>query len=368
MKRSKDLKHTSNEAMFTPNIRWDVGTAYDFFISLEVLHEPEAYGLRPSWAAGVRSRLPPVERKFLEEVQPFIWPYHWVYNLTSPKDALSALWALRRLPPEQRPQVLVINPETKDEVAQLLKRVANQRRWDEKDVEDFKRAVQEHKRAQVQKILPRFLNWWAQPEAFGELVLSALQSYYQVFFADEEKRLSTYLQSGLTGAQELAKKLSPAELLVELSQGVHFETTLKTSELILVPVFWSTPLVLFTHISPDQMLFMFGVRPTEVSLIPGEIIPDTMLRALKALADPTRLRILRYLAQESLTPAQLARRLRLRAPTVTHHLNALRLAGLVHLTLEPDEERRYTARLEAIQTIFDHLQVFLKSSHDFQKD
>lgn len=368
MKGAKDLKHPSNEAVFAPNIKWDMGTAYDFFISLEVLHEPETYGLRPSWAAGVRSRLPATERKFLEEVQPFIWPYHVVYNLPSPKDATAVLWALRRLPPAQRPQTLVIGPETKAEVAQVLKRVADQRRWDERDVEDFKRGVQEHKRAQVQKILPRFLKWWVQPEAFGELYLSALQAYYQVFFADEEKRLLPYLQRGLTGAQELAKRLSPAELLVELSQGVHFETTLKVSELILIPVFWSTPLVIFPQIGPDQRLFMFGVRPAEVSLIPGEMIPDTMLRALKALADPTRLRILRYLTQESLTPAQLARRLRLRAPTVTHHLNALRLAGLVHLTLEPNEERRYAARLEAIRSIFDHLQGFLESTHDFQKD
>jgi DNA-binding transcriptional ArsR family regulator len=316
----------------------------------------------------VRSRLPPAERKFLEEVQPFIWPFHWVYSVPPPKDATAALWALRQLPPVDRPQALVIGPETEEEIGHILKRIAGQRAWDEKDVEAFKRHVAEHKRPHIQKSLPRFLNWWARPEEFGELYLSALQSYYQVFFADEEKRLLPYLQAGLAHAQDLAQRLSLADLLVELSQGVHFEATLKVSELILVPVFWSTPLVIYPRLSPEKMLFMFGVRPAEVSLVPGEVIPDALLRALKALADPTRLRILRYLAQEAMTPAQLARRLRLRAPTVTHHLSALRLAGLVHLILEDGEERRYAARLEAIQALFSHLQGFLESPHAARKE
>ena len=72
-----------------------------------------------------------------------------------------------------------------------------------------------------------------------------------------------------------------------------------------------------------------------MSLVPGELVPDALYQPLKALADPTRLRILRYLSDEPLTPAALARRLRLRSPTVIHHLDALRLARLVILTLEP---------------------------------
>jgi DNA-binding transcriptional ArsR family regulator len=79
---------------------------------------------------------------------------------------------------------------------------------------------------------------------------------------------------------------------------------------------------------------------------------------MKALADPTRLRILRYLSAEPLTPAELARRLRLRAPTVVHHLHTLRLARLVHLTLE-NEGRRYQARRRAIDEACSMLEEYL---------
>jgi len=41
-----------------PNILWENGSAYDLFVSLRVIHNPDEFGLRPSWAAGVRSRLP----------------------------------------------------------------------------------------------------------------------------------------------------------------------------------------------------------------------------------------------------------------------------------------------------------------------
>jgi DNA-binding transcriptional ArsR family regulator len=91
------------------------------------------------------------------------------------------------------------------------------------------------------------------------------------------------------------------------------------------------------------------------------MVPEAMLRSLKALSDPTRLRILNYLSLEPHAPAQLARRLRLRAPTVTHHLKALRSAGLVQLTVgEGKDEGRYAARSEALAATFASLERFLE--------
>lgn len=86
-----------------------------------------------------------------------------------------------------------------------------------------------------------------------------------------------------------------------------------------------------------------------------------MLRALKALSDPTRLRIMHYLTEEPLSPAELARRLRLRPPTVTHHLRALRLAGLVNVTLGGGgkEKKSYAARSEAVKMTCKALETFL---------
>jgi hypothetical protein len=88
----------------SPRLLWQIGTAYDLFISLLVLNEPEDYGLRGSWAAGVRSRLPANERKVLDDaIQLFHIPLQWLYALPEPKDSATALWTLGQLPPCRAP-------------------------------------------------------------------------------------------------------------------------------------------------------------------------------------------------------------------------------------------------------------------------
>jgi DNA-binding transcriptional ArsR family regulator len=346
----------------SPDISWDNGTAYDFFMSLQVLHEPDIYGLRASWAAGVRSRLASDERKLLEDLHGLLWvPLHWIHTLPAPKDAASALWSLRQIPPAERPRVLINFDELCDEpgVGDTLKKVIATRTWDQGDLEIIKKCHMKKDHGKTGDGLATYLDWLSRPDELGDLYLSALQSYYQAFFAEEEKRIAPVLRNGLAHAQELAGRLSLADLLVELTQGVHFEAPFKETSLVLVPGYWNTPFVIFPKIGPDTMLLLFGVRPLDMSLVPGEMVPDSLLLVLKAMADPTRLKIMRYLSGESLTPTEIARRLRLRPPTVTHHLSALRLAGLVHLSLDESGEKRYTARMEAIRASCAQLIDFL---------
>ena len=95
----------------------------------------------------------------------------------------------------------------------------------------------------------------------------------------------------------------------------------------------------------SRELLVFGARPKNMSLIPGEVVPDMLVRSLKTLSDPTRLRILQHLTIRPMTPAQLARHLRLRPPTITHHIKALRLAGMIRITKDQNfEANHYSAR------------------------
>ena len=161
-------------------------------------------------------------------------------------------------------------------------------------------------------------------------------------------------------AQRQAEKLDFPQLVELLSQGVQIAALSEAAQVVLAPSYWTTPLVIYGQVSPDAMLMLYGGRPADMPLVPGEMVPDAMLRALKALSDPTRLRILRYLADQPQTSSQLSRRLRLRTPTMTHHMNALRLAGLVHLQVDEQGERRYTVRAEAIEGTFAALKHFLE--------
>jgi DNA-binding transcriptional ArsR family regulator len=351
--------------MTEPQLFWDWGTAYDLFVSLAVLHEPGDFGVRGAWAAGVRARLPAAEREILEESQILVHiPFGWIYALPEPKDGAAVLWTLGQIAPAERLSALSLGHAPCD-LADLLRNVAARESWDDGDLEAV-RAVfvsEMEKKAPSTEKLTKILNWWSRTEEFGERYLAALQAYHEVFFAEEEKRIRPALQEAVARGQEMAGRLLLLDLLEELSQGVRFAKPPESPELVLTPSYWCTPLMFFGMVSEERAIRLFGARPPDASLVPGEVVPDSLLRALKALSDPTRLRILHYLAEEPLTPAELARRLRLRAPTVTHHLKTLRLAGLVQFSLGEDkEDRRYAPRTEAIGATCDSLKGFLKQS------
>jgi len=141
--------------------------------------------------------------------------------------------------------------------------------------------------------------------------------------------------------------------------NVSVDALKEANQVKFVPSYWITPLVMYDRIIKKQWVVLFGARPAHVALVPGEVVPEAMLRGLKALSDPTRLLILRYLSDSPLTQSQLARKLRLRAPTVIHHLSALRLAGLVYVSLDAENEKRYTVRKFAVKDTFDALRKFL---------
>lgn len=357
----------------SPAITWDFGTAYEMFISLHVLHEPDYFGIRPSWAAGVRSRIPASERKLLEDVYPIAGvPLKWLNSLPAPKDAISALWALKQIPPAERLiKLLRVNEpyqgndseeqQKHKQFNEALLRITSDGKWASEDVDFFLKIFGKKHGGLKKEALERCLDWWSRPAELGEGFLSAMQSYYQAFFEEEEKRVEPVLKAGLEHAQALASTMQINDLFFELSQGIQLSDEFRAPKFVVAPAFWTTPLIFFERIEKDTMLLLFGARPADMSVIPGETVPDALVRSLKALADPTRLKILYYLSNESLTPSEIARKLQLRPPTVTHHLSELRLASLVELSLN-DDEKRYAVRKQALESIFGNLQTFLQNN------
>lgn len=343
-------------------LSWDLGTAYDFFVSLQVLHQPADFGLRPSWAAGVRSRIPAGPREFLERTFAFFpAPLRWIHSLPlQPKDSNAALAVLAALPAGDRLAALTLTSDTPSPIAETVLSIAQRGTWNDTDLEVLRSTYQKRGYALHANTLPALCQAWSDPTAFGEAFLPALQAYRECFFAEEELRIAPVLESSLARAQALAETMPLTELLTELSNGVQFSEleTLKT--LYLAPSYWSTPLIFIRNFGEGQKFILFAGRPANQALVPGENVPADVINALKALADPTRLRILRYLADQPLTPTDLSQRLRLRPPTVIHHLSALRLAGLVQITIQAEGERRYALRSEAVETALRHTRSFLK--------
>ena len=75
---------------------------------------------------------------------------------------------------------------------------------------------------------------------------------------------------------------------------------------------------------------------------------EPLLRLGRALADPTRIRILALLAQRSMYGQELAEALEVSPPTISHHLHLLKSGGLISERRE-NNYRHYTISEDGLQ-------------------
>lgn len=345
-----------------PIIIWEKGSAYDLFVSLQIIHRPEEFGLRPSWAAGVRSRLHIPLRDVLEQSQKFLpIPLSWIHTLPEPKDAAAVLAALEALPAKDRLPALTFgvkqNKKAQNFREFLISLEGKQRLT--ANIEGQIKAYYSNSNRITKEFMRALFEAWSTPVEFGEKFLEALEAYVTNFYREEEVRIIPAQAEALKKAQSMAAEKDLLTLLEELSSGVRMDWVKDVSKLVLAPSFWGAPFVFFDSMDSETGIILFGERPKGMALVPGDLVPEDLLNALKALADPTRLRILRYLLEGPRSPSELAKVLRLRPPTVVHHLHSLRLAGLVRVTVSPKSDRRYAVRMDGVDVTNRDLREFL---------
>lgn len=345
-----------------PIIIWEKGSAYDLFVSLQIIHRPEEFGLRPSWAAGVRSRLHIPLRDVLEQSQKFLpIPLSWIHTLPEPKDAAAVLAALEALPAKDRLPALTFGVKQNKKALNfrefLISLEGKQRLT--ANIEGQIKAYYSNSNRITKEFMRALFEAWSTPVEFGEKFLEALEAYVTNFYREEEVRIIPAQAEALKKAQSMAAEKDLLTLLEELSSGVRMDWVKDVSKLVLAPSFWGAPFVFFDSMDSETGIILFGERPKGMALVPGDLVPEDLLNALKALADPTRLRILRYLLEGPRSPSELAKVLRLRPPTVVHHLHSLRLAGLVRVTVSPKSDRRYAVRMDGVDVTNRDLREFL---------
>ena len=338
--------------------RWAQGTAYDLFASLFMIHNAESTGLRRAWAAGVRNRISARHRELLQQIIPIVTvPVEWIGHLGDNPDGQAVLNALRGLPDSEVLPALAGRDLVESTV---ISRVMAQESFSQGEIDLI---LKDESLCTLRPADPKaataMLELFADPAGSGALVKTAIAEYYERFFKEEELRIANYLSDALEQAQGEATRGSAVDLVEELSGGLRLEHAAEATGLLLIPSFWVGPLVLFEKLPDGTWVILFSARPRDVSLIPGDPVPDALTRSLQAVSDQTRLRILKLLSQSPRTQIEIARELRLRPPTITHHLKILRLANLVRLTESTECEKRYDVRGARLRELSDDLLAFV---------
>ncbi len=96
--------------------------------------------------------------------------------------------------------------------------------------------------------------------------------------------------------------------------------------ILFVPSAFCPRRLMFYRLGPVQIFFYDPLH--EEPAVDGEA-PESLILGFSALADPTRLKLLRLVARETLPAQEMARRLGVNESTVSRHLRLLVEAGLV---------------------------------------
>jgi len=211
----------------------------------------------------------------------------------------------------------------------------------------------------------RLLTDMGDPVGLKQRYISLLREYQAVYFAEEEKRVGPALKKMLTDAQALSKTTTVSDMIERLSNGFTLSEDIDLKKLILIPSIWSHPFVVRFDPADRELFLAWGARPAGYRLVPGESVPDDALLVLRALGDPTRLRLLRLLAVEPRSPQSLAIELKLSLPTVSHHIRELRISGLIRIEMAgKGRESKYTVRWPSAKRAFQQLEEFVLRSNE----
>jgi ArsR family transcriptional regulator len=82
-------------------------------------------------------------------------------------------------------------------------------------------------------------------------------------------------------------------------------------------------------------------------------------KLFQALADPTRRRIVQLLKKQDQTPSDLLGKMKITQPTLSHHLDILKRAGLIDGTRE-GQYIRYSLNMSVFQMSVDYLLKFIQ--------
>ncbi len=149
-------------------------------------------------------------------------------------------------------------------------------------------------------------------------------------FESIETRVARMEERDVAGRRADLARLALADFVEQTTGGVRWVPDPETRRLYLSPSYFTRP---YNYVFGGRGWHMFAY-PLAESALDGEgaEVPAASVRLFKALGDESRLRILRFLASGDLYLTEIAERMGLSKPTVSHHLALLRAAGLVTIT------------------------------------
>jgi DNA-binding transcriptional ArsR family regulator len=338
-------------------VRLHATPCYDLLVSLRALFNPRTYEATRAWAVAARRRLSAeAERRGVfffrgHETSLGYGVTRLVATLPDSAEPAVLVDAVRGMDPTELAMLMLDTGETSDASLATFREGLAGRATD---------------RALTRALHGTTSSWahlcrqviadpaWAQ----SELTL-LLEAYLDTVFGAEVGHVVDAIAEASRRADELLAVLPTEAAIEQLTGGYTMGPNLTLSRITLAPSAFIHPFVA-TRLdeASGEALIVFGVRSSSLEQYDTAPLDPQLLKAVRSLGDPGRLRLMKLLSREPLTTTELQARIGLSPPTVHHHLHQLRAAGLVR------QERtkggmRYSIRRDSAATVLDQLSALI---------
>ncbi|GAB6930194.1 hypothetical protein JCM10914A_41770 [Paenibacillus sp. JCM 10914] len=179
-----------------------------------------------------------------------------------------------------------------------------------------------------------------------------MKLWYEYYFKTVERDLSQLLEEDAEEKKALLPKMDDENLIEYASGGVILDSV-PQEHVILFPGTHFRPINTYCFYE-NTLLLQY---PIDVPEEDEDEPPVVLLRMTEALADPERLRLLRYIADDPKAVSEMAAELGQPYEELMHHLMILRAAGLLRSHLKSENNERFSLRPDGAS----ELQMFLEN-------
>ncbi|HEX2937878.1 MAG TPA: metalloregulator ArsR/SmtB family transcription factor [Ruminiclostridium sp.] len=192
-----------------------------------------------------------------------------------------------------------------------------------------------------------------ETSAFKESLVSLLQDIYHSYFATAEVDLKPQYQAAI---ETLYKGLAEnsAYDVAEKIMNRRIDESPSVNSIIFLPSYYVNPHYIMAY-NHSSRIFLYDMRRKEQDKGRAN---QNLTNALKVLSDSTRLEILRLLILQPTYGKIIADRLHLTTATISHHLDVLSSAHLIHESRNGNT-KYFSADEDKIQKLVDELNDYL---------
>lgn len=212
-------------------------------------------------------------------------------------------------------------------------------------------------------VAPEALQGWPLPPDLGaerDRWVALLDAWNGIYFKDIDPAILPGLEADASRTRAAVEEMPPEALVERATNGVQFCPEPLPETVLLVPQYHYRPWNVFSSFRSTKMI----AYPVDaLPAVRGEPSADLM-HLTRALADESRLRILRDLAEGPRTFSEIARSTSLAKSTVHHHMVALRAAGLIRVRVTGGKSDVYSLRPGAVERVGESLNAYLTSGRD----